>query len=224
MNPIAKAVVWWKLLKAGLILVRDPSKLNEVFDIADTLFESEREMTDAMVNEAREHEQGRKAFALRPRVGDVRRERLLSLPEGSLGRAFGDFLQQRNLDPAALPTREAADDRTYLSAHLYETHDLWHVVTGFETDVAGELGLQAFYAAQVCGKLPVALLTLGLLNTFLYAFDDRHRRLEAIAHGWQLGKRVRPLVGYDWGTSFTRPLSAVKADLGFPATGSAMAA
>jgi ubiquinone biosynthesis protein Coq4 len=34
----------------------------------------------------------------------------------------------------------------------YETHDIWHVVTGFHTDVAGELGLQAFYLAQFPGR------------------------------------------------------------------------
>jgi ubiquinone biosynthesis protein Coq4 len=25
----------------------------------------------------------------------------------------------------------------YIVAHLYETHDLWHVLTGFDTDPAG---------------------------------------------------------------------------------------
>jgi ubiquinone biosynthesis protein Coq4 len=33
----------------------------------------------------------------------------------------------------------------YVLSHLYEMHDLWHAVIGFETDVAGELALQAFY-------------------------------------------------------------------------------
>ncbi|MBK7863558.1 MAG: hypothetical protein IPJ65_34130 [Archangiaceae bacterium] len=223
MNPISKAIVSWKLLWAAIKVVRDPTKLNEVFDIVDALFESQRPMIEAMVVDVRKHEQGRRAFALRPRVGDVRLERLGAMPEGSLGRAFFTFLSERHLDPASLPVRTATDDASYLNAHLYETHDLWHVVTGFETDVAGELGLQAFYAAQVTGKLPVVLLTIGLLNTFLYAHDDRDRRLEAIARGWRLGKAVNPLTGYDWGASFERPLAQVKEELGLNPAASARA-
>lgn len=211
-----KVVVSWKLLRAGLKIVKDPTKLDEVIDIADTLFESQRPMVEAMVKDVGEHEQGRKALAEMPRVGDVRIARLLAMPQGSLGRAFGDFLHTRGLDPAALPVRPAKDPAEWLNAHLYETHDLWHVVTGFETDVAGELGLQAFYAAQLSGKLPIVLLTIGLLNTFLYAHEDRARRLDAITRGWQLGKQMRPLSGYRWADAMNRPLAEVQAELGFP--------
>ena len=46
MNPIAKLAAQWKLLKAGWMLVRDPSKLGEVFAIADTLFDEPYLSTD----------------------------------------------------------------------------------------------------------------------------------------------------------------------------------
>jgi ubiquinone biosynthesis protein Coq4 len=36
------------------------------------------------------------------------------------------------------------DDTSYLLLRLRQTHDLWHVVTGFSTNVPGELGLKAF--------------------------------------------------------------------------------
>ena len=216
MNPIRKLVASWKILRAGVILAKDPSRLNEVFDIADTLFHSQRPMVEEMVKDVATHEQGRLALQQMPRVGDVRVQRLLALQPGTLGRAFGDFLHTRNLDPAALPVRPANDSAEWLNAHLYETHDLWHVVTGFETDVAGELGLQAFYAAQLTGKLPVVLLTIGLLNTFLYAHEDRGRRFDAIVRGWQLGKQMRPLAGYRWAEAMEKPLADVRAELGYP--------
>lgn len=214
MNPIAKLAAQWKLLKAGWMLVRDPSKLGEVFAIADTLFESQRKMVEEMVVDVRKTEQGRAALELKPRLGRVTMPELLAMPAGSVGRAFGDYLRTQNLDPAALPIRPARDEAEFLHAHLYETHDLWHVVTGFETDVAGELGLQAFYAAQLPGKLPIALLAVGFINTFLFAFEDRGRRLDAITRGWALGKQMKPLTGYRWAEALKRPLSAVKAELG----------
>lgn len=216
MNPIQKVVVSWKMLRAGLKVVKDPSKLDEIIDIADTLFHTQRPMVEAMVKDVGQYEQGRSALVEMPRVGDVRVTRLQAMPAGSLGRVLGDFLSARQLDPAALPVRQANDPAEWLNAHLYETHDLWHVVTGFETDVAGELGLQAFYAAQLSGKLPIVLLTIGLLNTFLYAHDDRARRLDAITRGWQLGKQMRPLTGYRWAEAMERPFAQVQAELGFP--------
>lgn len=215
MNPITKAVTYWKLFKAGYRLVRNPAALGEVFDIADTLYEQQKPMVQAMVDELKTHQQGRRALELKPRVGRVTVPQLLAMPAGTLGRAFGDFLHTRGLDPSALPHRAAVDDTSFLHAHLYETHDLWHVVTGFETDVAGELGLQAFYGAQLCGRLPSALLAIGFVNTFLFAHHDRGRRLDAISKGWMLGKSVKPLSGYDWAASFSRPLAEVQAELGF---------
>ncbi len=32
--------------------------------------------------------------------------------------------------------------------HLYQTHDIWHVVTGWGNDLPGEVGLGGFYSAQ----------------------------------------------------------------------------
>lgn len=32
--------------------------------------------------------------------------------------------------------------------HFYQTHDIWHVVTGWGNDLPGELELGTFYAAQ----------------------------------------------------------------------------
>ena len=60
-------------------------------------------------------------------------------------------------------------------------------MTGYKTDVAGELGLQAFYAAQAPGGLPWMLLAMGFLNTALYAMNEREARFEAIARGWEMG-------------------------------------
>ncbi len=218
MNPIRKVVASWKLLRAGLHLVKNPADgLNEVFEIADTLYDSQKPMVEAMVLDVRKHEQGRAAFETRPRVGDLSVPRLMTMPPGSVGRSLGELFTRYQLDPSELPVRAANDDAEWLSAHLYETHDLWHVITGFETDTAGELGLQAFYAAQLSGKLPSVLLAIGFLNTFLYAHDDRERRFEAIVRGWQLGRRMRPLVGYRWAEVLERPLGEIRAELGYSA-------
>ena len=36
----------------------------------------------------------------------------------------------------------------YLAQRMRQTHDIWHVLTGYATDVAGEVQLQAFTLAD----------------------------------------------------------------------------
>jgi ubiquinone biosynthesis protein Coq4 len=213
MQPLTHARAAWSFVR----LVRDPNRLDEVFHLSDRLSRAHPEVLAIMANHVRRTPEGAEALRARPRLGKVDLEALAALPEGSLGRAFAEFLRARNLDPADIPTLPGEDEVGYVRAHLYETHDLWHVLTGFETDVAGELGLQAFYAAQLPGRLPIALLAMGMLNTFIYADGDRDPRLTAIGRGYALGKRAKPLFGVDWAARWAAPLSEVRASLGLGA-------
>jgi ubiquinone biosynthesis protein Coq4 len=203
-----------KALSSFVQLVRDPNRLGKVFELSDGFVEPAvmRRMADA----AAKSEAGRVALRERARLR-VDLAELRQLPEGTLGRAFAEHMIANGLDPAAIPSLPADDELAFVRAHLYDTHDVWHVVTGFGTDVAGELGLQAFYQAQLPGHLPTAILCAGLLNTLLYAFEDRDARMTEIARGWQLGKRADPLFGVRWDKLWSRPLTEIRADLGLAA-------
>lgn len=201
-----------RTLWGGIRLLIDPNRLNDVFVL-------ERGTVDAATNERvletlRREPATAHAIEERVRLARVDLTALGALPQGTLGRTFAEFLRARGLDPGALPRLEAPDEETYVRAHLYETHDLWHVVTGFDTDVAGEVGLQAFYSAQVDGALPRWLVMGGLLNAILQQPADWSRRLEAIAQGWRLGKTAKPLFGVRWDDKWRMPLGEVRAGLG----------
>lgn len=200
--------------RAALTVVRHPERLDQVIAMADHL--SEGPAFDPIVAHVTATAEGRAVMADRPRV-ELDLPTLRGLPDGTFGRETARFLDARGLDPADLPHRPATDGRSWLRAHLFETHDLWHVVTGFDTDVAGEVGLQAFYLAQFPARLSAAILGLMMVNTLVYAFDDRDRRMEAVARGWDLGKRARPFLGVRWATLWTKPLTEVRALLGVEA-------
>ena len=180
------------IMQAATAFVRltaDMSRLNEVFNLSDGLAGPD-EMRD-MVESARSHETGAAALRERPHV-HLDLAELRALPTGTLGREYAIMMDRNGLDPASIPTLPDDDDGKYVRSHLYETHDLWHVVTGFGTDVAGELGLQAFYQAQLPGKLPAAILASGFLNTLLLSFGQRDVRLrESRAAGCSGGARGR---------------------------------
>jgi ubiquinone biosynthesis protein Coq4 len=201
------------MVRAVWRLVQDPRRLDEVFRIADQMETSE--LAARVEAEFRKHPEHLVALEERPRIGKIDTKVLSAMPDGTLGRGFGDFLVGNGLDPEDIEVIAVVKkDFDYVRAHLRETHDVWHVATGFATDVAGELGLQAFYLAQFRAPLALMLLTVGQLNTLFYAMDDRDARMRAIVRGWLLGKRARSLFGYRWAESWHRPLADVRRELG----------
>ena len=198
-------------LKSMVTLVRDPNRLNDVFVIADTL--QKPALLQRMVDHVKTVGETYPADALRtrPRVGKIDLAELSAYPAGTLGHEFAAHMTANGLDPSALPNEQADSETSFLYAHLYETHDIWHTITGFPTDVAGELGLQAFYLAQLPTRLAGILLSGGLINMMMYNFEDRDRRMTAIAKGWTMGKAARPLFGVDWRAIWSERLADVRA-------------
>jgi ubiquinone biosynthesis protein COQ4 len=197
-------------------LVRDPRDLDQVFHMADKL--NDPALMDEIMESLKEHPRAIEAFKARPRRGAVDLEALAALPEGTLGRAFADFLAEADLDPNDLPELPADDDASFTLAHLYETHDIWHTVAGFKSDVAGEVGLLSFYMAQFPGRLSPMLLSAALMNTAGSAMDDKDARMDQIARGWTLGKQADRFFGYDWAAEWERPLAEIRVELGITAS------
>lgn len=209
-----------KALVSFVRLVRDPSRLAEVFDLADNLEKSD--MLAGVVSELSEDPAARRAFEERPRVGRIDLQALGELPPGTLGREFAEHIRRLGLDLDAIPTLSSDDATGFFRAHLYETHDIWHVVTGFGVDFTGELGLQATYVAQIPGKLAPVILAIGLINLVLYTPETRLEKMDAIAAGYLLGRRARSLFGVRWAEMWEKPLSEVRRELGIvpaPAAG-----
>ncbi|HVG63644.1 MAG TPA: Coq4 family protein [Hyalangium sp.] len=198
---------------AFLRIAQDPNRLDEVFRLIESINENPR-LSQQLVESYRQTPQGAQALRDRPRIGAISLEVLGQLPEGTLGHEYSRFMRRHGLDPSSLPTHPVENDVSFIEAHLRETHDVWHVVTGFGPNIAGELGLQAFYLAQSPNHVALAILCAGLLNTLIYAFDDSGARMTQISRGWLLGRQAGPFFGTDWKQLWATPLSEVRARLG----------
>lgn len=198
-------------LRCYVVLAKDPGRLDVVFGLREALTDEKRLATVLASLEADPHH--RAALTARRRMTRIDLSALAKLPEGTLGRCFAENMRAQGLDPADLPRLDANDPGSFVAAHLYETHDIWHTVTGFATDIPGELGLQAFYAAQLPLPLPIAILSAGLMNTLLFAIHEREARMDAIVRGWELGRRAKPLFGRAWDEMWEMPLEEVRAAL-----------
>lgn len=109
--------------------------------------------------------QGKQAFVDCSLLGKIDLQQLHQLPHHTLGHLYADHMLRNGLTP--LPINEIANNPfVFLGAHIGETHDIWHVVTGCDTDKPGEVQLEAFYIAQIApDRLFLALLAKNLLKT-----------------------------------------------------------
>ena len=192
-------------------LTINPERLDDVFVLSDQMIDPV--YLDSLVEKFSKLPAGDRILKERPRLGQIDLQALHALPAGTLGHEFASQMIERGLKPEAIPTKDSEDAAQFVRAHLYETHDLWHTVTGFGTDVAGELGLQAFYLAQFQSKLAAAILAVGLLNTAIFARGETEKRMESIVRGWQLGRQARPFFGVEWRQRWAQPLTEIRREL-----------
>ena len=117
-----------------------------------------------MVSRMKASPQGRALLEARHDVLSViaDRDALRALPDGTLGREYCRFAEENQLFPEMLAAEvraarsetggqvpDATPDAAYLHDRYRDLHDLWHVLTGYGTDMAGEWGIIAFQSKQV---------------------------------------------------------------------------
>lgn len=138
---------------------------------------------------------------------------LLTLPPDSLGYLYAAAMKKTGFDPNLHAGMTAKSDGEYVELRLSQTHDLWHVITGFDTSPIGEIGLQAFHLPQFPYPLATLLVANSLVSTTLRAPEALPQLLEAIAQGFHMGKTARPLFAQKWEEGWEKPLSQWQAEL-----------
>jgi ubiquinone biosynthesis protein COQ4 len=141
-----------------------------------------------------------------------------ALPAGSVGAAYRDFVRSENLSAEGLvavsrqrPSR--VDDThpyAWFARRMRDSHDLWHILSGYHRDALGEACLVAFSFAQT-KSLGWALIALG---AGLRALRDGGRiQARAIWQGYRRGRAARWLPGEDYLGLMTETLESARARL-----------
>ena len=156
---------------------------------------------------------GKQAFVDKPLLGKIDLELLHQLPNYTLGYRYADHMLRNGLNPLPINV-VVSDPMNFLSVHIAETHDIWHVVTGSDTDKAGEVQLEAFYTAQITpDRLFLALLAKNILKTAMYDVELCDQIMDGLTQGWMMGKRAKPLFGIQWNKLWETPLAEIQASL-----------
>jgi ubiquinone biosynthesis protein Coq4 len=127
-----------------------------------------------------------RSFTLTPER--VEESRLL--PDGTLGREVARFLDENGFEPI-----NSGD-------WIQQTHDVWHVLTGFSSSAHDEILLQIFTRAQLFRPTSAVVVLVGLLID-LCSFQEIRQVLK-------MGKQAQPLIDWDIESDWKTPLAEVR--------------
>lgn len=143
---------------------------------------------------------------------------LLTYPEDTVGFALGRMLESQGFDHIQADYPDTKVGRVRRCLEL--THDLWHVTTGFGTDMPGELGVQAVYLAQLDTRISMFAMGVFMIKSVREGRERVILCFDAIAMGWRMGRDIEPLSAVDWVAELNTPLDTLRERLGLtPATG-----
>jgi ubiquinone biosynthesis protein COQ4 len=140
---------------------------------------------------------------------------------GTVGAAYRHFLETTGYSADGLVAVSRVEPSVDDLAHPYawfgrrvrDTHDIWHVLTGYQADESmGEASLVAFSYAQVGGLgwaligTAAALKSIRVTGSTLFA--------KAVWEGYRNGRKARWISGEDYLTLLNEPLDTARARLG----------
>ena len=143
---------------------------------------------------------------------------LATMPPGSLGAVYRDFTDTGGVTPQGLVEvsnqvmNEIEHPVAWFGRRIRDSHDLWHVVSGYGLDSLGEACLVAFSYPQT-KALGWAFIAVGAAVKSRQA-PQRHPYVAAIREGYRRGRRAAWLPAQDWIALLPQPLEAVRAQLG----------
>jgi ubiquinone biosynthesis protein COQ4 len=204
----------WAALRA---LLANPEETRHVFTIVralsgKTLLRGFNRFTATPMGRRILEEQRNLVAVLQDRDG------LRALPEGSLGRHYLAFVERENLSADGLVEASQATEMplnpalALYATRLRDMHDLWHITCGYGRDVSGEACLLAFTVAQTRNPGLALIVIAGSLKIARGSGDRRIFR--AVWDAFRTGRRAAWLPAADWESLLSRPLAAVRQELG----------
>lgn len=200
-------------LDTGLVwlqrLVRNPTNPDVALSYLRSL---DSDLHLELVRKLKSNPEGRRLLQERPRLDarSLRVDELARQPAGTLGHAFARFFREQHIEPFVSRT-PIQDDVDYVVNRLRETHDLWHVLTGYGTYPTGEVELQAFSYGNLGNSSSLVFLSYvpGV---------DTSKGIESLP-GWleaayRRGQAFRPLIGVHWEDHWGTPLAELREELG----------
>jgi len=198
-------------LRAFLKLIKDPASTENIFKMSAVILKNpDIESAKNFVANATKNKNFRDLYRSLYLPKAISQESLLAHPNGSLGHAYGRFLQQNKLQADFYPQIFPKSELDYLTLRMRQTHDIFHVLTGFESSLEDELALQSFLVAQLGSPFSALLITAGLLHTLKSSPQKLRHLFSSLSLGFNLGRQSTFLLGVPWEELWNQPLDELR--------------
>ncbi|MEE9608436.1 MAG: Coq4 family protein [Myxococcota bacterium] len=152
------------------------------------------------------------------------RAALAALPPGSFGAAYLEYLGGEEMGSADYFLQAAgledkarrfgwSDDQLWFVRRMANSHDLFHIVAGYDRDVTGEVGVVCYTA----GQIPLLPLRLLLPYFALLKPSEPLRWLRFLRDSYRHGRETPSLACVDYEALLSRPLAEARGEIGVPA-------
>ena len=205
-------------LRAFRKLVADKEDTAQVFEIMRAL--SGRSLARGYNHMLKTQEGGRQAYLaeeLAHKLDDP--VWLARFEPGTVGASYRAFREVRGFTAEGLadearkigPQIDAQHPVVWYSRRIRDVHDIWHVLTGYETDALGEACVVAFSYAQT-RNLGFAFIGWGAAREIQREVKSVPAR-RAVWQAYRNGKAAHWLPGLDYEALFAQPLEVARARL-----------
>lgn len=169
----------------------------------------------ALAKKWRTTEEGRAFLDERPTLqgADLDLLALENMPAGTLGYEFIQYFRKNNISPfvTAFPINNDVD---FLSKRYRETHDIFHLLTGYGTDVIGEMELQAFVMGNLKMRQTWMILAFGCFEVLkMNGIKGYTNYLSRLRAAYERGARSREMLSVRYENMWSKPVTEIAQNL-----------
>jgi ubiquinone biosynthesis protein COQ4 len=146
----------FQLLRSFIKMLREPEESSHGARFVWTI---DRRQTERNFQAFAADPEGQRILKGSPSLFELLKDRdaLATLPEGSLGQTYLDYMDREGISIEALDAAVEPVEREVLGTdmprrrfyqHMRASHDLWHVLNGYHRDLLGELLVLTFTYKQ----------------------------------------------------------------------------
>ena len=151
------------------------------------------------------------------------REALAMMPPGIFAQAYLEYLGGEDMGSADYFLQAAdleakaqrfgwSDDHLWFVRRMANSHDIFHIVAGYDRDVTGEVGVICYTA----GQIPLLPLRLMLFYFALLKPSQPLRWLRYLRNAYRHGRNTPNLACVDYESLLALPLAEVRRAIGVP--------
>ncbi|MFY0580689.1 hypothetical protein F0U62_42430 [Cystobacter fuscus] len=173
----------------------------------------------SLVQQLQSSEEGRRLLSERPSLQgkELDLAALERLPEGTLGHEFARYFRDNKISPFET-TLELKNDVDFIGKRYRETHDLLHVLTGYATDVMGEMELQAYALGNLGIRTAAFILLFSSFEHLKAPLSGvgRSEYLRRIQAAYRRGRASPQFLGFRFEHHWETPVATLSTRLCAP--------